>query len=100
MRTRFVLVALLPALAHAQPEPDSQVTFDYMPNDFVTFRFELNYRRANIPYFSGTGGVTPPGGNMGNPGSVVGVDNDGVEDWSPDLEKDEPRFTAALLVKI
>jgi Putative beta-barrel porin-2, OmpL-like. bbp2 len=72
---------------------DAQATFDVMPSDFVTFRFEFNYRRANIPYFSGTGGVTPPGGNTGAPGSEV-------DGWSPDLEKDEPRFTAAMMVKL
>ena len=79
---------------------DLQLTFDYMPVDFVTFRFEMNYRKANIPYFSGTGGVTPPGGNEGSPGSVIDGDGDGVPDWVPDLVEDEPRFTAALLVKM
>jgi putative OmpL-like beta-barrel porin-2 len=43
---------------------DSTVTFDYMPSQFITFRFETGYRYANVPYFSGREGITPPGGNV------------------------------------
>jgi hypothetical protein len=71
---------------------DTSVTFDYMPVQFVTFRAEFNHRAANVPYFSGSGGVTPPGGNTGPPGSLV-------PGWSPDLRKTEDRFNIALLVK-
>jgi hypothetical protein len=52
---------------------DSTITFDYMPSQFITFRFETGYRYASVPYFSGRGGITPPGGNVGpvaNNGSV------------------------------
>lgn len=52
---------------------DSTVTFDYMPSQFVTFRAETGYRYANVPYWSGRGGITPPGGNVApvaNNGSV------------------------------
>jgi hypothetical protein len=44
---------------------DSTVTFDYMPSQFITFRFETGYRYASVPYFSGREGITPPGGNVG-----------------------------------
>jgi hypothetical protein len=71
---------------------DYSATFDYMPEDFVTFRFEFNRRAADVPYFSGPAGVTPAGGNTGPPGSVV-------PGFTPDLVKAESRFTAALLVK-
>lgn len=70
---------------------DVSVTTDYMPSQYVTFRLEYNHRAANVPYFSGSGGVTPPGGNTGAPGSTV-------PDWSPDLVKSENRMTGALLV--
>ena len=43
---------------------DSTITFDYMPSQFITFRFETGYRYANVPYFAGREGVTPPGGNV------------------------------------
>jgi len=71
---------------------DMSGTFDYMPSQYVTFRWEFNHRAANVPYFSGSGGVTPPGGNNGNPAAKV-------PGWSPDLVKDENRFNIALLVK-
>jgi hypothetical protein len=71
---------------------DASVTFDYMPSQFITFRIEGNHRAANVPYFSGEGGVTPPGGNVAPFGSVV-------PGWSPDLRKTENRMTAAMLVK-
>jgi hypothetical protein len=70
---------------------DVQTTFDYMPSQFVTFRFEGTHRAANVPYFSGPGGVTPPGGNTGPAGSRV-------PDWAPDLQKSENRVTVAVLV--
>ncbi len=72
---------------------DTQATFDFMPNQFVTFRSEYTYRHANVPYFAGEGGVTPPGGNTGAPGSFV-------PGWSPDLRKAESRVTFALLIKL
>jgi len=52
---------------------DGTITFDYMPSQFITFRFETGYRYANVPYFSGRHGITPPGGNVApvaNNGSV------------------------------
>ncbi len=64
-----------------------------MPSQFVTFRAEYNHRAASVPYFAGQGGVTPPGGNTGGPGSIV-------PGWSPDLRKSENRVTFALLIKL
>jgi hypothetical protein len=72
---------------------DAQTTFDYMPSQFVTFRAELNYLHANVPCFAGEGGVTPPGGNTGTPGSLV-------SGWSPDLRTSETRVTFAFLVTL
>lgn len=72
---------------------DSSITFDWMPKQFTTFRFEFNHRASNVPYFTGPGGLTPPGGNQGPPGSFV-------PGFAPDLRKYENRFTIALLVKL
>jgi hypothetical protein len=72
---------------------DYSVTYDYMPKQFITFRWEYNHRMSNVPYWSGPGGVTPPGGNTGAPGSLV-------PGWSPDLRKSERRMTFAILVKL
>ncbi len=71
---------------------DTSVTTDYMPSQYITYRFEYNHRAANVPYFAGPGGVTPPGGNTGAPGSFV-------PGWSPDLRNSENRMTGAILVK-
>src|SRR5438552_2664281 len=71
---------------------DASGTFDWMPSQYITFRWEYNHRAANVPYFSGLGGVTPPGGNTGASGSVV-------PGWAPDLRKSENRLNMAILVK-
>ncbi len=72
---------------------DASVTFDYMPDQFTTFRFEVDHREANMPYFAGPGGVTPVGGNQGLPGSFV-------PGFFPDLRRAETRLNLALLVKM
>jgi len=71
---------------------DISATYDYMPSQYITFRWEFNHRHANVPYWNGPGGMTPPGGNQGTPGSVVAG-------WSPDLRQTEDRGTMAILVK-
>ncbi len=70
---------------------DVSSTVDYMPSQYITFRIEYNHRAADVPYFSGPGGVTPPGGNTGAPGSLV-------PGWAPDLRNSENRMTGAILV--
>jgi len=72
---------------------DCSVTLDYMPDQFTTFRAELNHRAANVSYFAGPGGVTPNGGNQGAPGSIV-------PDFSPDLRKTETRLLFSMLIKL
>lgn len=61
-------------------------TFDIMPNDYVTFRLEYRYRKSNTPYFAGRGGTTSPDGWIDTP----------VNDWRPDLVKDESGVTVAV----
>jgi len=91
---------------------DTSITFDYMPRQYITFLWEYGYRHANVPYFTGRGGITPPGGNNGEPGQFVCMDNtpagtaltsascaaDGGV-WYPDLRKDEPSLRMAIMVK-
>jgi len=88
---------------------DTLATFDWMPKQYITFRWEYGYRHADQPYWSGRGGITPPGGNNGNPGQFVCMDNTpdptgagcGAHGglWSPDLRKDEPSLRMAVMVK-
>jgi hypothetical protein len=72
---------------------DSSITLQLMPNQFITWEIEFIHRQASVPYFSGPGGVTPPGGNQGSPGSDVAG-------WTPDLERTENRIDAAMLVRM
>lgn len=46
---------------------DMTFTFDYMPSQYITFRAETGYRYSDTPYWTGHGGITPPGGNNGSP---------------------------------
>jgi hypothetical protein len=46
---------------------DGTITLDYMPSQFITFTLEEGYRYSDVPYWSGRGGITPPGGNNGTP---------------------------------
>jgi len=77
---------------------DYQLTFDYMPSQWVTWRVEFTQRGANVPYFSGPGGITPqvtPGlyVNTGDPTAIV-------PGFSPDLRKQERRFIFSVMVKL
>jgi Putative beta-barrel porin-2, OmpL-like. bbp2 len=87
---------------------DVSGTFDWMPSQYITFRWEYNHRAANVPYFSGSGGVTPPAGNtFGAPGALVCLNGSvapstgcgAVGLWQPDLRKTENRLNMAILVK-
>jgi hypothetical protein len=87
---------------------DSQLNFQYMPKDWITWWTEVTFRHSDVPYWSGPGGVTPPTGNTGSPssfvcnnGSVIGADGcagaGGV--WFPDLRTREVVWGAGILVK-
>jgi Putative beta-barrel porin-2, OmpL-like. bbp2 len=95
---------------------DSSITFDYMPRQYITFRAEYDYRHASVPYWTGRGGITPPGGNNGSPQfftcsnglssgqlTLAGAESacgGGISSvWFPDLRKDESFIDLAILVK-
>jgi Putative beta-barrel porin-2, OmpL-like. bbp2 len=97
---------------------DSSFTFDYMPKQYITFRWEYDYRHANVPYWSGRGGITPPGGNNGFPqffacsnGSSSGQETLGPAETAcgtpgstsgvffPDLRRDESFIDMSIMVK-
>ncbi len=65
---------------------------------FVTWQAGFTERGTNVPYFVGPGGITPPGGNQGSPGSLVYNPNGTL--WEPDLRKQERRFIFALMVHL
>src|SRR5579863_1485273 len=101
---------------------DSSITFDWMPSQYITFRWEYDYRHASVPYWSGRGGVTPPGSggvpytNNGfpqffacNDGNTSGAFTlsaaqtacgaQGSSVWFPDLRRDEQFVDFDILVK-
>ena len=77
---------------------DFQLTFDYMPSQWVTWRVEFTQRGSNVPYFTGPGGITPqvtPGlyYNTGDPTQMI-------PGFTPDLRKHENRLLFSLMVKL
>ena len=64
---------------------DGTLTYDYMPVEWYTLRFEYGYRHSNVPYWAGHGGVTPPaylgaatGVNNGSPSNFACMDGTSV----------------------
>jgi len=79
---------------------DVSGTFDWMPSQYITFRWEFDHRAANVPYFSGPGGITPtscPTAFLGN--NICGSPGALVPGFTPDLKKIENRVDLAILVK-
>jgi Putative beta-barrel porin-2, OmpL-like. bbp2/Carboxypeptidase regulatory-like domain len=84
---------------------DGQINFQYMPKNWITWWTEATFRHSSVPYWSGPGGITPPGGNTGSPASCVGggadpaTGNCNVGDWFPDLTTREVILGGGVLVK-
>jgi len=96
---------------------DCSTTFDYMPSDNITLRFEFVHRAVTdlgaapgtTPlkgYFAGAGGVTSPSGytNTGqysytSSGASIAPPLSSWGGWMPDLVKSESRIIIALLVR-
>lgn len=70
---------------------DCSTNLDFMPNQSITFRLEFVYRKANVPYFAGRGGVTS------QTGYTTAILN---PDWRPDLVKSESRIILAVLFRL
>jgi len=94
---------------------DGTLTLQYMPKQYITWWAELGYRHSNVPYFSGRGGITPPGGNNGLPqyftcmngtsagtGSLAAAQTacGGANDvWYPDLRESTSSLGFGVMVK-
>jgi hypothetical protein len=91
---------------------DATLNLQYMPKQWITWWAEAGFRHSNVPYFSGSGGVTPPLGNNGSPsqyacndGAPAGTTltstscaNDGGV-WYPDLRTRQATLSGGVLVK-
>jgi hypothetical protein len=78
---------------------DASGTFDYMPSQYITFRWEFDHRAANVQYFSGPGGVTPSCPTAPIVENICGSPGGFVPGFTPDLKKIENRINLAILVK-
>jgi hypothetical protein len=94
---------------------DTQLNFQFMPRDWITWWTEVTFRHSDVPYWTGRGGITPPGGNNGSPqyyvcssGATAGtstlataVSNCGGLNnvWFPDLRNSQTLFSAGVMVK-
>ena len=66
------------------------VTMDFMPSPWVVFRAEYAHRQTNIPYLSGHGGISGPGG-------VAAAEQ---SSFKPDLRKSDDRFVLNATVRL
>ena len=95
---------------------DSTITLQYMPKEYITWWAETGYRHSDVPYFAGRGGVTPPGGNNGEPqyytcasGATAGTANLAAAEracgggpssvWFPDLRRSQVVLSVRVMVK-
>jgi hypothetical protein len=94
---------------------DSTITLHYMPKQYITWWAEAGYRHSDVPYWSGRGGITPPGGNTGTPGqyACAGGGSAGTNDlttayancggpgsvWFPDLRHGQATVSVGVMVK-
>ena len=94
---------------------DSTITFHWMPKQYITWWAEAGYRHSDVPYWSGRGGITPPGGNTGSPSQYVcaGGGSAGTNSlaqayvncggansvWFPDLRRGQAVVSAGVMVK-
>jgi len=104
---------------------DANLNFQWMPREYITWWAEAGYRHSDVPYWSGRGGITPPGLNTGAPSGAAGVSagsnqyvcnsgaSAGTNDlttayancggpgsvWFPDLRRGQATVSVGVMVK-
>ena len=94
---------------------DTQLNFQWMPREWITWWLEGVYRHSDVPYWTGRGGITPPGGNNGAPSQFACMTGapSGATDltaaiiacggasnvWFPDLRHGQGSVGAGVMVK-
>jgi hypothetical protein len=68
-------------------------TLDFSPSPWLLLRAEYSHREANVPYFSGHGGITGPGG-------VMPADPAQAASFTPDLRKSDDRVVANTTLRL
>jgi hypothetical protein len=94
---------------------DASANFQWMPKQYITWWAEAVYRHSDVPYWTGRGGITPPGGNTGSPGQYACASGGsaGTNDlataltncggpgsvWFPDLRRGQATLSVGVMVK-
>lgn len=68
-------------------------TFDFWPSPWTILRLEYMHRMSNIPFFSGHGGITGPGG-------VHPVSSEAAAGFTPDLRKSDDRVVINVTLRL
>jgi hypothetical protein len=95
---------------------DGSLGLQWMPKQYITWWVETVYRHSDVPYWTGRGGITPPGGNNGSPAQFAcitgapsgqsvlalaeGACGGGLSSvWFPDLRKGQATLSLGVMVK-
>jgi hypothetical protein len=95
---------------------DSSIGLQWMPRQYITWWIEGVYRHSDVPYWTGRGGITPPGGNNGAPAQYACLNGAasgqttvaaattscqamGSGVWFPDLRHGQATLSAGVMVK-
>ncbi len=94
---------------------DANINLQWMPKEYVTWWAEAGYRHSDVPYWSGRGGITPPGGNNGAPADYTCSSGSSSGQtvlaaayaacggpgsvWFPDLRRGQASLSAGVMVK-
>jgi len=97
-KTQALIIPLPVSTGYALPDNGSflgsgeTATIDFTPSPWIIYRLEYMHRNASVPYFSGSGGITGPGGypvSSSNPGP-----------FTPDLERSDDRAVVNLTLRL
>jgi len=97
-KTQALIIQLPTSTGYNLPDAGSFVgsgetaTVDFTPSPWIIYRLEFMHRNSNIPYFSGPGGITGPGGypvSSTNPGP-----------YTPDLRKSDNRAVFNVTLRL
>jgi len=94
---------------------DASLNYQWMPREHFTWWIEGVYRHSDVPYWTGRGGITPPGGNNGVPTQFACMNGapSGATDlptattncssiggvWFPDMRHGQATLSTGIMVK-
>ena len=95
-RTQTFIAGLPAGSPYSLPDPSAFLgtgwtgTLDFWPSPWTVVRLEYMHRTANVPYFSGAGGITGPGG----------VPAKDPTTFTPDLRKSDDRVVFNVTLRL